>query len=67
MGQPNPTQTVTNPRIAKLIELKFFQASNRASAGADTYRAQGLALKKIHSGNSLVEIRASPPGFTNAR
>lgn len=50
MGQPNPTQTVTNPRIAKLIELETAgRIKPEHQTELDTYRAQGWAPKKVKS------------------
>lgn len=63
MGQPNPTQTVTNPRIAKLIELEVSgRIKPEHQQELDTYRAQGLAPKKS-SGNSLTEYQGKSTGF----
>jgi hypothetical protein len=63
MAQPNPTQTVTNPRIAKLIELEVAgRIKPEHQVELDTYRAQGLAPKKS-SGNSLTEYQGKSTGF----
>ena len=51
MAQPNPTQTVTNPRIGKLIELETAgRIKPEHQTELDTYRAQGLAPKKMKHG-----------------
>ncbi|HKR17729.1 hypothetical protein, partial [Rhizorhapis sp.] len=63
MGQPNPTQTVTNPRIAKLIELETAgRIKPEHQTELDTYRAQGWAPKKT-SGNTLTEYQGKSTGF----
>src|SRR6478752_546678 len=63
MGQPNPTTTVTNPRIAKLIELEVSgKIKPEHQTELDTYRAQGLAPKKT-SGNTLTEYQGKSTGF----
>jgi len=63
MAQPNPTTTVTNPRIAKLIELEVSgRIKPEHQLELDTYRAQGLAPKKS-SGNSLTEYQGKSTGF----
>lgn len=60
---PNPTQTVSNPRIAKLIELEVAgRIKPEHQQELDTYRAQGLAPKKS-SGNSLTEYQGKSTGF----
>lgn len=63
MGQPNPTQTVTNPRIGKLIELEVAgRIKPEHQQELDILRAQGLAPKKS-SGNSLTEYQGKSTGF----
>lgn len=63
MAQPNPTTTVTNPRIGKLIELEVGgRIKPEHQTELDTYRAQGLAPKKS-SGNSLTEYQGKSTGF----
>jgi|GEM_PF-3422062 len=49
--QPDPTKSVTNPRIAKLIELETAgRIKPEHQIELDTYRAQGLAPKRGDSG-----------------
>lgn len=56
MGQPNPTQTVTNPRIAKLIELETAgRIKPEHQTELDTYRAQGWAPKKMGGPSATTE------------
>lgn len=63
MAQPSPTTTVTNPRIAKLIELEVAgRIKPQHQTELDTYRAQGLAPKKS-SGNSLTEYQGKSTGY----
>ncbi len=59
-GQQGP---VTNPRIAKLIELEVAgKIKPEHQQELDTYRAQGLAPKKS-SGNNLTEYQGKSTGF----
>lgn len=54
MAQPSPTTTVTNPRIAKLIELEVAgRIKPEHQTELDSYRAQGWAPKK--AANSTTE------------
>lgn len=63
MSQPNPTTTVTNPRVAKLIELEVAgRIKPEHQVELDTYRAQGKAPKKS-SGNNLTEYQGKSTGF----
>lgn len=56
MAQPNPTQTVTNPRVGKLIELETAgRIKPEHQTELDTYRAQGLAPKKMKQGVDSTE------------
>lgn len=63
MPPPNPATTVTNPRIAKLIELEVAgKIKPEHKTELETYRAQGLAPKRS-SGNSLTEYQGKSTGF----
>ena len=68
MGQPNPTQTVTNPRIGKLIELETAgRIKPEHQTELDTYRAQGLAPQKKGGGaDATVEERKASSFLTRA-
>lgn len=57
---PSPTTTVTNPRIAKLIELETSgRIKPQHQTELDTYRAQGWAPKRASSGVTESERTAA--------
>jgi len=59
---PRPSQVVTNPRIAKLIELEVSgRIKPEHQRELDTYRAQGLAPKK--AAGSQTEFQGKSTGF----